>query len=105
VSAELCGALRSIVWRFCQQGHDQRRDRRVDLRGQRRRVGHHVLSDQGHRFIGLERQMARQHFVEHDPECVQIGSVIDRQAHRLLRRHVLGCAEHGADLSERVLAH
>ena len=83
--------------------------------GQRRRhVGIHFAhrprsvgqqtGQHGHDILALERQRAGQHSVQHCSQAEQIAARIDLLAARLLRRHVAGSAENGAELRQRPLA-
>jgi len=55
-----------------------------------------ALHQRVHARVGraLERRLARQHLVEHDPEREDVRASVERRAHHLLRRHVLRGPEH-----------
>ena len=55
-----------------------------------------VLHRHRHLRVGAERDLAREHLVEHDPERVDVRLLGDLVAERLLGRHVVGRAEHAA---------
>ena len=76
----------------------ERLEQRIDLEVRhairdRRRIDQKICA----RDLGagaVERQLAAQHLVDHDPEREQIDPVIDRIGHRLLGGHVVRRAEH-----------
>ncbi len=69
-------------------------------------VGHllaHVPHGDRHLILALERDVAHEHLVEHDPERVEIAGRADALAERLLGADVVGGAEHAPVGGEAVL--
>ena len=56
----------------------------------------HVLHRHGDLAVAFERDLAREHLVQHHSERVQVGLPVDMLSQRLLGRHVVGGAEHPA---------
>ena len=47
--------------------------------------------------VAVERTASRYHLVENGAETEDIGTMVDRFTAHLLRRHITGSAQHGAD--------
>ena len=96
-------ALVTVVGVLGHRGHDDRleigRHRRVDTRGHRRVLTDVLVSD-GDRAVPCEWRPARNHFVQHDAEGVDVTSGIHGLALGLFRREVAGRAHDGPGLGE-----
>ena len=74
------------------QAHDQRFERRRDVRVVRGRqlriLENHALYHDSWIFV-IERNLPAQNFVQHGAQTVEIAALVDRQPLGLLRRHVV----------------
>ena len=68
------------------------RNGRVDARG-RCGLCLHLHDGDGDRVIRNERQLTREHFIQHDAHRINIGLIVDITAARLLRRDIVHRAD------------
>ena len=98
---ELLGALvaarRVLLQRTQHDRLQRRRDPRLELARRHRRLVDLLDRDRDRR-LAVERDLAGQQLVEHDPGRVQVGAAVDRVALGLLGREVLDRADDRAGL-------
>ena len=86
-------ALRGVLFhRVHRDLFEPLRDRRVDAR-RRRRLRLHLHDRDGNGVVRDKRKLARQHFIQHDADGINIRLVVDVAAPRLLRRDIMHRAD------------
>ena len=91
VAAQVGRGLVAVLGPLLERALDHARERLRDVVAQLAHRAWRVLQDRRqHRHVGVaaERPLAGRHLVEQDPEREDVGAVVERQALRLLRRHV-----------------